>query len=135
MLEHERKQGRSERDGQRERAFLADLALDHEAYENFNLPKVEGTIEPPLGLRRSWLRKARDLALSDRRVAGLNKRATSVVCYFFKDGDERHQHSYNALSVILHQLFIRYLTGKFTGHALSRHKNHGPELCIVFTEL
>ncbi|KAK6842245.1 hypothetical protein PG987_003105 [Apiospora arundinis] len=60
------------------------------------------------------------------RYTTLNKRATSVVYYFFKDGDKRHEHSYNALSAILHQLFVRYLTGKFTSHALSRQKNHGP---------
>ncbi|KAK8139971.1 hypothetical protein PG984_000037 [Apiospora sp. TS-2023a] len=154
LLEGERKQRRTDRDDQQERALLADLAADHEAYKNFNPPKVEGTCAWFLEdvSFRSWRDSAESGLLWVSAGPGCGKSvlsrsliddwqlstsaATSTVCYFFfKDGDERREHSYDALSAILHQLFIQDLTGKFTSHAFSPHKNYGPGLRATLAEL
>ncbi|KAI0803803.1 hypothetical protein GGR55DRAFT_682217 [Xylaria sp. FL0064] len=154
ILDEERKQRRSDRQDQFERALLADLAADHEGYKNFNPRKVEDTCQWFLENEsfRSWRGREESSFLWVSAGPGCGKSvltrslidewqlspspATSTVCYFFfKDGDEKRQHGANALSAILHQLFIQDLTGKFMSHALHRHRNYGNALATNFSEL
>ncbi|KAK8121512.1 hypothetical protein PG999_005632 [Apiospora kogelbergensis] len=154
LLERERNQRRSDRDDQRERELLANLAVDHEAYKNFNPPKVKGTCAWFLedANFREWHDSTESSLLWVSAGPGCGKSVlsrsliddwqlstsatTSAVCYFFfKDGDGEREHSYDALSAIIHQLFIRDLTGKFTNHAFGEHKNYGKKLRTTFTEL
>ncbi|KAJ5644882.1 hypothetical protein N7507_010893 [Penicillium longicatenatum] len=62
--------------------------------------------------------------------------ATSTVCYFFfNDGDENRMHATNALSAILHQLFIQDPTGTLIKAAVDSHKRFGASLKQNFSEL
>ncbi|KAK8116336.1 hypothetical protein PG984_012838 [Apiospora sp. TS-2023a] len=154
LLEEEKKLRRSDRDDQRERALLADLAADHEAYKNFNPPEVEDTCAWFLedASFRSWRDGTKSSLLWVSAGPGCEESVlsrsliddwqlstsagTSTVCYFFfKDGDERREHSYDTLSAILHQLFLQDLTGKFTTHAFSPHNNYGRGLRATFAKL
>ncbi|RYC59900.1 hypothetical protein CHU98_g6309 [Xylaria longipes] len=126
VLEEERKQQQDDRQNQRERELLADLAVDHEGYNNFNPQKVKNTCRWFLedASFRSWRDSEESSLLWVSAGPGCGKSvlsrslidewqlstsaATSVVCYFFfKDGDDRRERSANALSAILHQLFIQ----------------------------
>lgn len=154
ILEEERKQQQNDRQDQRERELLANLAADHEGYKNLNPEKVKNTcgwfLEDPNF--RSWRDSEESALLWISAGPGCGKSvlsrslidkwqlstsaATSVVCYFFfKDGDDRRERSANALSAILHQLFIQDLTGKFMSLALNKHKNYGNALATNFSEL
>ncbi|KAI1427172.1 hypothetical protein F5Y12DRAFT_739064 [Xylaria sp. FL1777] len=154
ILEEERKQQKKDHQDQQERELLADLAADHEGYKNFNPPKVENTCGWFLEHEsfRTWRDSGESSFLWVSAGPGCGKSvlsrslidewqlstsaATSTVCYFFfKDGGERRQSSANALSAILHQLFIQDMTGKFMSHALHRHKNYGKALTTNFSEL
>ncbi|KAI1275359.1 hypothetical protein F5Y07DRAFT_389845 [Xylaria sp. FL0933] len=154
ILDEERKLRRHDRQDQFERELLADLAADHEGYKNFNPRKVEGTCQWLLedDSFRSWRDREESSFLWVSAGPGCGKSvltrslidewqlstspATSTVCYFFfKDGDEKRQHGANALSAILHQLFIQDLTGRFMSHALDRHKNYGKGLATNFSQL
>ncbi|KAI0155631.1 hypothetical protein BJ166DRAFT_467969, partial [Pestalotiopsis sp. NC0098] len=137
-----------------ERKLLEDLAANHESYKNFNPPKVEGTcgwvLEDP-GFR-SWRDRTDSGLLFLFAGPGCGKSVltrslvddwqlttsatTSMVChFFFKDGDAKRIHSHDALAAILHQVFIKDLTGKFMGPALPRHKKYGEKLAGNFDEL
>ncbi|KAI0436217.1 hypothetical protein F4803DRAFT_243029 [Xylaria telfairii] len=154
VLEEQRKERRSDLEDKQERELLADLAADHEAYKNFNPIKVENTCGWFLKDKsfRSWRDSEESSLLWVSAGPGCGKSvlsrslidewqlstsaATSTVCYFFfKDGDERRDHSANAFSSILHQLFMRDMTGKFMSHALHRHKNYGKTLATNFSQL
>ncbi|KAH8199872.1 hypothetical protein TruAng_005988 [Truncatella angustata] len=154
VLEEERNQRRNDLEDQRERELLADLAADHESYKNSNPKKVPDTCAWFLenASFRSWRDNVESGLLWVSAGPGCGKSvlsrslidewqlstsaATSNICYFFfKDGDETREHSFNALSAILHQLFIKDLTGKFTSHALGRHKNYSKGLATNFSEL
>ncbi|KAI0427758.1 hypothetical protein F5Y09DRAFT_315195 [Xylaria sp. FL1042] len=154
VLDEEKKQQRNNHQDEQERKLLADLAADHEGYKNFNPRKVKNTCQWFLedASFLSWRDNEESSFLWVSAGPGCGKSvlsrslidewqlstsaATSVVCYFFfKDGDEKRQHSTNALSAILHQLFMQDLTGKFMSHALPRHKNYGSALATNFYEL
>lgn len=154
VLEEQRKQQRTDVEDKQERELLADLAADHEAYKNFNPIKVENTCGWFLedASFRSWRDSEESSLLWVSAGPGCGKSvlsrslidewqlstsaATSTICYFFfKDGDTRRERSAEALSAILHQLFVRDLTGKFMSHALNRHKNYGKALATNFSEL
>ncbi|KAI8944609.1 hypothetical protein F4801DRAFT_585248 [Xylaria longipes] len=133
VLEEERKQQQDDRQNQQERELLADLAVDHEGYKNFNPQKVKNTCR--WFLEDASFRSVLSRSLIDEWQLSTSA-ATSVVCYFFfKDGDDRRERSANALSAILHQLFIQDVTGKFMSHALHKHKNYGKALATNFSEL
>ncbi|KAI1351104.1 hypothetical protein F5Y01DRAFT_284019 [Xylaria sp. FL0043] len=154
ILDEERKQRRHDRQEEAERKLLALLAADHEGYKSFNPRKVEGTCQWFLedDSFRSWRDREESSFLWVSAGPGCGKSvltrslidewqlstspATSTVCYFFfKDGDAKRQHGANALSAILHQLFVQDLTGKFMSHALHRHRNYGKSLATNFSEL
>ncbi|KAJ8119253.1 hypothetical protein ONZ43_g3761 [Nemania bipapillata] len=154
ILEDERKQQQKDHEDQRERELLANLAADHEGYKNLNPKKVENTCGWFLedSNFRSWRDSEESGLLWISAGPGRGKSvlsrslidewqlstsaATSTVCYFFfKDGDDRRERSANALSAILHQLFIQDLTGKFMSHALNKHKNYGNALATNFSVL
>ncbi|KAI1839457.1 hypothetical protein JX266_014332, partial [Neoarthrinium moseri] len=154
VLENERRQRRSDLQDQRERELLATLAAEHESYKNSNPEKVPGTCGwfSENASFQSWRDSAESGLLWVSAGPGCGKSvlsrslidechlsasaATSTICYFFsKDGDERREHSFDALSAILHQLFMKDLTGKFISHALGRYKNYGKTLSTNFSEL
>ncbi|KAJ6093116.1 hypothetical protein N7486_008405 [Penicillium sp. IBT 16267x] len=62
--------------------------------------------------------------------------ATSTICYFFfNDGDESRVLATNALSAILHQLFIQDPTRALIEAAVDSHKRFGAALKRNFSEL
>ncbi|ETS85637.1 hypothetical protein PFICI_03662 [Pestalotiopsis fici W106-1] len=147
LLEDERRQRKSDRNDDQERALLSLLAANHEEYKNFNPPKLEGTCGWFLEDEHfcSWRDRSDSSLLWVSAGPGCGKSvlsrsliddwqlttspATSTVChFFFKDGDQSRVHSHDALSAILHQLFIQDLTGRFMENALHRHKNYGDAL-------
>lgn len=154
FLQEERDQRRREKQDEDEAQLLENLAATHEKYKNFNPPKVEGTC--------GWLLEDPDFrSWCDRTDSGLlflfagpgcgksvltrsliddwqltTSATTSMVChFFFKDSDAKRIHSHDALAAILHQVFIKDLTGKFIGPALRRHKKYGEKLAENFDEL
>ncbi|PLB46033.1 hypothetical protein P170DRAFT_500838 [Aspergillus steynii IBT 23096] len=137
-----------------EKQLLHDFATSHESFKNFNPTRVNGTCE--------WFfRDERFHAWRENRSSGLlwvsagpgcgksvlskalidegrlsTKVVASTVChFFFKDGDTRRMYSTQALSAILHQIFIQDPTGNLIKHALPSHRSYGKGLCRNFPEL
>ncbi|KAI4596718.1 hypothetical protein KJ359_005060 [Pestalotiopsis sp. 9143b] len=154
FLQEERGQRRREKQDEDAAQLLENLAATHEKYKNFNPPKVEGTcgwlLEDPDF--RSWCDRTESGLLFLFAGPGCGKSVlarsliddwqlttsatTSMVChFFFKDGDAKRIHSHDALAAILHQVFIKDLTGKFMRPALHRHKKYGEKLAENFDEL
>ncbi|KAK8109197.1 ankyrin repeat protein [Apiospora sp. TS-2023a] len=142
LMEEKRKQWLDNLDDQRETKLLGDLASDHEGRKNLVPTKVKGTcswfVDDPKF--REWRDSAESSLLWVSAGPGCGKSvlsrslidecqlsmspATAIVChFFFKEGNSDASHSYDALSAIVHQVFIRDLTGQCIGRALSRHKN------------
>ncbi|KAL9601837.1 MAG: hypothetical protein Q9179_002728 [Wetmoreana sp. 5 TL-2023] len=154
ILEESRMQTIKVHEDQKEKELLQGLVSDYEEDKNFNPQRVEGTCEWFFNDDR--FRKWRDgstsgllwvtagpgcgksvlsRALIDERRVSTNV-TTSTICYFFfKDGDERRMHSTNALSAMLHQLFIQDSFGGLIKKALPSHKNYGKSLTQNFSEL
>ncbi|KAK8013197.1 ankyrin repeat protein [Apiospora marii] len=154
LMEREYKQRRKDLTDQRETKLLKDLASDHEGRKNLVPAKVKGTctwfvedskfrewrdgtesgllwVSAGPGCGKSVLTRS----LIDERQLSTSP-ATTIIChFFFKDGNSDATHSYDALSALVHQVFIGDLTGQCIGGALTRHKNFGEKLRTMSTDL
>ena len=139
---------------QQERSLFQELASNYSGDKDFNPRRLEGTCEWVFKDDRFhrwrddntsgllWLsagpgcgKSVLSRALIDERRLSTNV-TTSTICYFFfKDGDERRQHSTDALCAILHQLFAQDSSGSLIRKALGSHKTYGKSLTQNFSKL
>lgn len=154
LLEENGFQMRRQYEDQLQRALLQDLPSDYETFKNEVSERVENTCQ--------WFLKAKDFhdwrtydkskflwvsagpgcgksvlsryLIDDHQLS--TSVTTSIVCYFFfKDGIEGRMDATNALSAILHQLFVHDLTGSLIEQALSSHRAYGKSLTHNLDEL
>lgn len=141
-------------DPPRDKSPSESVELSVEAYKDFNQPRVPDMCEwffkddtfgkwrdsnttsllwvsAGPGCGKSVLSRA---LIDEGRLS--TRVTTSTICYFFfKNGYERRMHSTSALCAILHQLFIRDLSGSLIKNALTSHKNFQKSLTGNFAEL
>lgn len=154
ILETDRKERQMIEDSEKAGRLLQDLASNYETYKDYNPPRVQGTCEWFFTDERFLEWRASDFgllwvsagpgcgksvlcrALIDEQRLSANV-ATSAVCYFFfKDGDKHRMYATNALSAILHQLFMNSSSaGDLIQHGIARHRYHGQSLTRNFLEL
>ena len=139
---------------QQERSLFQELASNYSGDKDFNPRRLEGTCE--WVFKDDQFRRWRDdntsglfwlsagpgcgksvlsRALIDERRLSTNVTTSTICHFFFKDGDERRQHSTDALCAILHQLFAQDSSGSLIRKALGSHKTYGKSLTQNFSKL
>lgn len=154
-LEKERTEMRRNYDKMTERELMETLATTHEEYKNFNPKKVPDTCQWFLNhssfrnwrnstsSRLLWVsagpgcgKSVLSRSLIDERQLS-NSIATSTTCYFFfKEGDNRRMKSADAISAILHQLFVQDRKDRtLISHAIATFESYGRNLRDNFEKL
>jgi hypothetical protein len=132
---------------QQERQLLENLAADHKSFKDFNPQRVHGTCE--WFLNHDEFQQWRDSnnsgllwvsagpgcgkSVLSRMLIDENRLSThvttSTVCYFFfKAGDSRRTHCTDALSSVLHQLFMQDRSGNLIKIAKTADREYGKTL-------